>query len=70
MSTHHPLCIHEIRQVANFCHNQVLAPTLNQPVLVQNDTGPAVVAEAEASHSAIMNERNEQLRGAVCQVSA
>ena len=70
MSTHHPLCIHEICQVANFYHNQVREPTPNQPVLVQNDTGPGVAAEAEASHSAIMNERNEQLRGAVCQASA
>ena len=29
----------EISQVSNFYHNQVLAPTLNQQVLVQNDTG-------------------------------
>ena len=53
---------HEIAQVANFYHNQVLAPTLNQQVLVQNDTGPAVAAEAEARHTAIMNERNNQFR--------
>ena len=53
---------HEISQVANFYHNQVLAPTLNQQVLVQSDTGPAVAAEAEARHSAIMNEKNQQFR--------
>ena len=47
--------------MANFYHYQVLAPTLNQHVLVQNDSGPAVPAEAEARHSANMNERNEQL---------
>ena len=53
---------HEISQVANFYHNQVLAPTLNQQVLVQSDTGPAIAAEAEARHSAIMNEKNQQFR--------
>ena len=53
---------HEVSQVANFYHNQVLAPTLNQQVLVQSDTGPAVAAEAEARHSAIMNEKNQQFR--------
>ena len=53
---------HVFSQVANFYHNQVLAPTLNQQVLVQSDTGPAVAAEAEARHSAIMNERNQQFR--------
>ena len=52
----------EISQVSNSYHNQVLAPTLNQQVLVQIDTGPAVVAEAEARHSAIMKEGNEQFR--------
>ena len=53
---------HEIAQVANIYHNQVLALTLNQQVLVQNDIGPAVAAEAEARHTAIMNERNQQFR--------
>ena len=44
----------------NFSYHQVLAPILNQQVLVQNDTGPAVAAQAEARHSANMNERKEQ----------
>ena len=52
----------EISQVANFYHIQILAPSLHQQLLVQNDAGPAVAAEAEARHSAIMNERNEHFR--------
>ena len=53
---------HEISQVASYHHNQFLAPTLHQQVLVQNDSGPAIAAEAEARHSAIMNEKNQQFR--------
>ena len=53
----------EVAQVANYYQNQVLAPTFNQQnILVGNDSGPAVAAEAEARHSAIMNERNEYFR--------
>ena len=48
--------------MSNFYHNQVLAPTLSQQVPVQTDAGPAVAAEVEARHSAMMNERNEQCR--------
>ena len=61
---------HEISQVANFYHNQVLAPTLNQQVLVQSDTGPAVAAEAEARHSAIMSERNQQFREQMARIQS
>ena len=61
---------HEISQVANFYHNQVLAPTLNQQVLVQNDTGPAIAAEAEARHSAIMNEKNQQFREQMARIQS
>ena len=61
---------HEVSQVANFYHNQVLAPTLNQHVLVQSDTGPAVAAEAEARHSAIMNEKNQQFREQMARIQS
>ena len=61
---------HEISQVANFYHQQVLAPTLNQQVLVQSDTGPAIAAEAEARHSAIMNEKNQQFREQMARIQS
>ena len=51
-----------VELLSNFYRNQAFAPTLNQQVLVQNDTGPAAAAEAETRHSTIMNERNEQFR--------
>ncbi|CAE7572227.1 unnamed protein product [Symbiodinium sp. CCMP2592] len=47
----------EIRNVANYYQQNVLAPTLQQAVHVhQVDTGPAVAAEAEARHRLIMAE--------------
>ena len=55
-------CFTGVELLSNFYRNQAFAPTLNQQVLVQNDTGPAAAAEAETRHSTIMNERTEQFR--------
>ena len=61
----------EVSQFANYYQNNVLAPTFNQQnLIVQNDSGPAVAAEAEARHSVIMNEQNEQFREQMARLHA
>ena len=60
----------EVHNIANYCQH-ILAPTLNQQVLLQqNDTGPAVAAEAEARHSATMTEANSCHREQINQLQA
>ena len=63
-STIHPAKFTTLQQ-------HILAPTLNQQVLLQqNDTGPAVAAEVEARHSAIMTEANSFHREQINQLRA
>ena len=47
----------EFHSIANYYQHNVLAPTLHQQLLLQqNDSGPAVEAVAEARHSALTTE--------------
>eukprot|EP00439_Symbiodinium_sp_Y106_P017543 s1383_g2.t1 len=60
----------EVQNVANYYQN-ILAPTLHQQVLLQqSDTGPAVAAEADARHSAIMTEASSFHREQINQLQA
>ena len=61
----------EFHNTANYYQNNVLAPSLHQQVLLQqNDSGPAVQAVAEARHSAIMAEAQSNYREQVTQLQA
>ena len=61
----------EFHNTANYYQNNVLAPSLHQQILLQqNDSGPAVQAVAEARHSAIMAEAQSNYREQVTQLQA
>ena len=61
----------EFHNTANYYQNNVLAPSLHQQILLQqNDSGPAVQAVAEARHSALMAEAQSNHREQITQLQA